>query len=187
MSWISYPCHHGNICKVAPLSLSYQENDISHANDIDIQTVVILLKIHLGIQERNMQVKPVTWYFKPLILLAWLMFKLFFCWHFTNMVVREVRGMCFFYSDGAEVIRFTHKKLCKGAGWYQAWLLGICVIQNVSVFFSWQIPALFRMALEIGLNREPTLAHKDRPLSTAQWMQHEIQRQLFWSIFSVDR
>ncbi|KAI7886160.1 hypothetical protein K492DRAFT_226575 [Lichtheimia hyalospora FSU 10163] len=43
------------------------------------------------------------------------------------------------------------------------------------------------MALEIGLNREPGLAHKDRPLSTAQWMQHEIQRQLFWSIFSVDR
>lgn len=46
---------------------------------------------------------------------------------------------------------------------------------------------MFRMALEIGLNREPGLAHKDRPISTAQWMQHEVQRQLFWCIFGVDR
>lgn len=190
MSWISYPRHHGCICKVASLIMKEKKNAISHATCIDIQIVAILPKIHLGIREKNTHAKPVTWYFKPLMLLVWLMSKHFTFWDCTNTVVREVRGNFFFHSDEAEAIMLTLKNtLVKVLDVIRdGCSVGIYVKLQVSGWPSWQIHVyLHRMALEIGLNREPGLAYKDRPLSTAQWMQHEVQRQLFWSIFAVDR
>ncbi|CDH56810.1 zinc finger transcription factor 1 [Lichtheimia corymbifera JMRC:FSU:9682] len=85
-------------------------------------------------------------------------------WHSGEKYACKARDMHFTFWDCTNTV----VREVRGAGCYQGWLFG-------------------RMALEIGLNREPGLAYKDRPLSTAQWMQHEVQRQLFWSIFAVDR
>ncbi|KAI9492545.1 hypothetical protein BDB00DRAFT_429874 [Zychaea mexicana] len=45
-----------------------------------------------------------------------------------------------------------------------------------------------RMAMELGLNKEPDLEENSgKNMSTNRWTEQEVQRRVFWSVFSLDK
>ena len=47
---------------------------------------------------------------------------------------------------------------------------------------------LYRMALELGLNREPDLEESSgKNMSTNRWTEQELQRRVFWAVFTLDK
>ena len=44
------------------------------------------------------------------------------------------------------------------------------------------------MALELGLNKEPDLEESSgKSMSTERWTEQEVQRRVFWVIFTLDK
>ncbi|KAI7855071.1 fungal-specific transcription factor domain-containing protein [Circinella umbellata] len=54
---------------------------------------------------------------------------------------------------------------------------------------SWMYSGMaIRMALELGLNREPDLEENSgKNMSTDRWTEQELQRRVFWSVFTLDK
>ncbi|KAI9258795.1 fungal-specific transcription factor domain-containing protein [Phascolomyces articulosus] len=54
---------------------------------------------------------------------------------------------------------------------------------------SWMYSGMaIRMAMELGLNKEPDLEENSgKSMSTDRWTEQELQRRVFWAVFSLDK
>lgn len=73
-----------------------------------------------------------------------------------------------------------------GVGCILVWLSGTCFINerdgNTKISF------FDRMALELGLNKDVDFKDNGkRTMSVDRWIEIEVQRRVFWAVFTLDK